>query len=72
MYNIVKRDEWSVRDFAMLGVGDIAYVKPVIDDGNTVFAVHAADGSEIALVKADRDVAFAAVRQHDLAPLSVH
>ena len=56
---------------ALLGITDIAYVKPVLNDGETVFAIHAADGRQIG-VMADRDVAFAAVRQNDLEPVSVH
>jgi len=35
------------------------------------FAVHAADGTQMAVI-ADRDIAFAVVRQHELEPLSVH
>ena len=36
-----------------------------------VFALHAADGQRLALVR-DRDLAFALARQHDLAPVNVH
>ena len=61
----------SPRDFAMLGVEDVAFVKPVEADGKTAYSIHAADGTEMGLVS-DREVAFAAVRQHDLEPLSVH
>jgi len=59
------------QDFKTLGLEQLAYVKPVTVDGEAVFAVFAADGTEIA-VMADREVACAAVRQHDLEPLSVH
>lgn len=61
----------STRDFATLGVQDVAFIKPVKADGQTAYSIHAADGTEMGLVP-DRDVAFAAVRQHDLEPLSVH
>ena len=61
----------SPRDFAMLGVEDVAFVKPVEADGKTAYSIHAADGTEMGLVS-EREVAFAAVRQHDLEPLSVH
>ena len=54
-----------------LGAQDIAFVKPVIKDGVTSFSVHTADGTEIAVFE-DRDVAFAACRQHDLEPVSLH
>ncbi len=61
----------STQDFAMLGVQDVAFVKPVVVDGEAVYSIHAADGTEMGVVS-DREVAFAAVRQHDMEPLSVH
>jgi len=61
----------SVRELALFGMQDLAYVKTVVVDGTLAYAVHAADGTQIALL-ADRDVAFATIRQHDLEPLSVH
>ena len=61
----------STRDFVTLGVENVAFVKPVEADGKTAYSIHAADGTEMGLVS-DREVAFAAVRQHDLEPLSVH
>lgn len=36
-----------------------------------LYAVHDADGQQLALV-ADRRLAFALARQHDLAPVAVH
>ena len=51
---------------------DLAYIKRVAgSDGVVGFAVHAADGTPVALLP-DREVAFATVRQHDLEPVSVH
>jgi hypothetical protein len=61
----------SAHELAMLGVQDLAYIKQVIVDGVIGYAVHAADGTHIAVL-ADRDVAFATVRQHDMEPVSVH
>lgn len=61
----------STQDLMLLGLGDVAYIKPVETDERTAYAVHAADGREIA-VMFDRDLAFAAVRQNALEPLSVH
>ena len=63
--------EISTQDFAMLGVHDVAFIKPVRVDGEAVYSINAADGTEMAVVS-DREVAFATVRQHDLEPLSVH
>jgi hypothetical protein len=61
----------SPRDFAALGLEHIAYVKPIVVNGAQAFAVHAADGTQIAVL-ANREVAIAAVQQHDLEPVSVH
>ena len=62
---------FTARDFEALGMGQLAYVKPVEVDGRVAFAVHAADGTEIAVMP-DREVARAAIRQYDLEPVSVH
>lgn len=70
--NSIERIKYmSASELALLGVQDLAYIKRVVVDGATGYAVHAADGTEIAVLP-DRDVAFATVRQHDLEPLSVH
>jgi hypothetical protein len=61
----------TANDLAMFGVQDIAYVKPVVVDGNAGYAIHAADGTQMAVI-ADRDIAFAVVRQNELEPVSVH
>lgn len=57
--------------FLALGAPNLAYVKPVVVDGEPGFGIHSADG-EILAVVGDRDSAFAAARQHDLDPVSVH
>ncbi|HYG89811.1 MAG TPA: DUF1150 family protein [Azospirillum sp.] len=61
----------SAEDFAAFGVDDVAYVKPVLVNGVTAFAVHAADGTPLTVLP-DREVASAAIRQNDLEPMSVH
>jgi hypothetical protein len=61
----------SANELGLLGMEDVAYVKPVVVDGTDAFAVHAANGTQIA-VMADREVACAVVRQHDMEPVSVH
>jgi len=61
----------SVRDLGLLGMADVAYVKPILVDGAPAFAVHAADGTRMAVIP-DRDLAFAVVRQNDMEPVSVH
>lgn len=57
--------------FAQLGMPSLAYIKPVLLEGNPAWEVHAADGTQIALMT-DRDVALAACRQHEMEAVSVH
>ena len=61
----------SERELGMLGVEDVAYIKRVVVDGAEGFAVHAADGTQMAVL-ASRDLAFVVVRQNDMEPVSVH
>ena len=61
----------SARDLTLLGLNDVAYVKRVVVKDQIGFSIHAADGSQIGMA-ADRDTAFAGIRQHDLEPVSVH
>jgi hypothetical protein len=61
----------------------LVYVKPVAvadlpdevreqsDGMDQVYAVHDSDGQQLALV-ADRALAFALARQHDMTPVTVH
>ena len=61
----------------------IVYVRPVLvsdlpsdlqaqaEGIETLYAVHRPNGERVALV-ADRNLAFALARQHDMAPVSVH
>jgi hypothetical protein len=61
----------TATDLARLGMNFVAYVKPVLVEDETRFAICAADGTQMGLAP-NRDVAFAAIRQHELEPLSVH
>ena len=61
----------SQEQFAQLGMAKLAYVKPVIVNGNAGFAIHAADGTPMALAP-DREVAIAAIVQHEMMPALVH
>ena len=54
-----------------LGMSHIAYVKPVVINGMAGFAIHAADGTPMAVAD-DRATAMAAIVQHEMLPLSVH
>jgi len=71
MKEIERIRQMSSRELALFGMQDLAYVKAVLIDGATAFAVHAADGTQITVLP-DREIALATVRQHDLEPLSVH
>jgi hypothetical protein len=61
----------STQDLAALGMQDIAYVKPVLHQGEPAFAVHAADGTLVAMT-ATRIAAELLVRNSELEPVSVH
>ncbi|HET8996352.1 MAG TPA: DUF1150 family protein [Acetobacteraceae bacterium] len=61
----------SVEQLAQLGMSQLAYVKPIVVNGAPGFAIHAADGTPMA-VTADRDVAIAAIMQHEMMPALVH
>jgi hypothetical protein len=59
------------QEFSILGMQNLAYIKPITVNDGLAFAIHAADGTPMA-VMTERLIAEAAVRQHDLEPVSVH
>jgi len=61
----------SREELWQLGLEDMAYIKAVTVSGQKVHAIFAADGTPLAIVP-EREAAFAAVRQHELTPSSVH
>lgn len=61
----------SEQQLAALGVSHIAYLKPVVVNGLQGIAIHAADGTPMA-VAGNWDIAAAVVMQHEMLPLSVH
>ena len=61
----------SEEQLQALGMSQLAYVKSVMVDGAAAFAIHAADGTPMALAD-DCEVAFAAIRQHEMMPTLVH
>ncbi len=63
--------EISPRDFAMLGLTDVAYVRAKIVDDATVFAIHSADGAEVAELPTHA-AAVATIVQNDLEPVALH
>ena len=83
--NVALEPRVSLEALAHLGAGHIAYVKqvrsedvpilfpqaPKVAPGLKLFALHAADGTPMALTS-DRDVAVAAILQHEMVPALVH
>ncbi len=61
----------TAEQLGQLGVSQIAYLKPVIVNGAAVFAIHAADGTPMAVI-ADRATALAAIVQNEMHPSLVH
>ena len=61
----------SEAQLAQLGMAQIAYVKPVEINGERGYAIHAADGTPMAIA-GDQEVAFAAILQHEMVPALVH
>ena len=59
------------QDFAAMGMQQVAYVRPAMVNGIMAFTIHAADGTQIGMAP-NRDIAFAAVIQHELEPVSLH
>ena len=58
-------------DLGRLGMEELAYVKPVVVDGMHAFAIHAADGTPMAVAQ-DCGLAVAAILQNEMVPALVH
>jgi hypothetical protein len=71
MFEMSKLSALTPAQWASSLLNQVAYIKPVEADGAVAYAIHAADGTQLGL-SADRETAFAAVRQHELEPMSVH
>jgi hypothetical protein len=61
----------TIEALAALGAEQLAYIKPEVIDGQTLYLIYDALGERIGGYQ-DKDVAFAACRQQELEPLSVH
>ncbi|WP_025841246.1 DUF1150 family protein [Asaia platycodi] len=59
------------QDLKEFGMSRVAYVKPVVYEGEAAFAIHAADGTPMALAE-DRSSAFEAIVDHEMVPAWVH
>jgi len=62
----------SATQLAQLGVSQMAYVRPVrVNGGEEGFGIFAADGTPMA-VAPQRELAYAAILQHEMLPVAVH
>ena len=61
----------TAQQLAALGITEIAYLRPVMVNGERAYSIHAADGTPMALA-GDLAGAMAAVSQHELMPTLVH
>lgn len=60
----------STQAFLTFGVNQIAYVRSVNVNGQTAYALHAADGSALTVIDS-LDGAVMAARQNDLEPVTL-
>ncbi len=71
-YGISNEPHWLAQfDLASWGIEDVAYVRPISQNGEELYGIFAADGTELATVES-RDTAIITVRQNELEPLSAH
>jgi hypothetical protein len=61
----------SAAQLASLGMEEIAFVKPVMTESGPAFAIHAADGTPMAIAS-NVPLAAAAIIQNDMLPSLVH
>jgi hypothetical protein len=52
-------------------MSQVAYVKPVSQDGQTSFAIYAADGTRLA-VMASHEAALGVIHQHEMEPVPLN
>lgn len=65
------RVEMTPEALGVLGLNQVAFIKPVHEEGAQHFVVHAADGNAVRLFPT-REMAELAIRQSDLLPVSLH
>lgn len=71
-FGIADKPHWLARfDLASWGIEDVAYVRSINQNGENLYGIFAADGTELATVES-RDTAIITVRQNELEPLSAH
>ena len=60
----------SSQDFLNIGMHDVAYVRPVVEEGQKKYAVYAANGMPLSVVKTEKD-AWSVMFENDLEAVSV-
>ena len=71
MKELVQTDYLTPEALSAWSAPYLAYIKPLWVDGEEVFAICSADGTQLGICPT-LDVAFVAARQHDLEPLNLH
>jgi hypothetical protein len=61
----------SRREFAALGLAEVAYLRAATIDGQRGFAIHAADGRMIGFAPS-HNIALQLIRDNELEPASLH
>lgn len=61
----------SAEQLESLGMGEMAFVKPMMTENGPAFAIHAADGTLMAIAS-NAPVAAAAIIQNEMVPKLVH
>lgn len=57
----------AICEFNFWNDENVAFIKPVIENGKEIWSIYAADGEKIAVTD-DREFAFIVARQNDLKP----
>ena len=65
------KPELSSSDLIYLGLNEIAYIKPIVEDGEDIFGIFAADGERIGFAP-EFELACALTIRKDLYPVNVH
>jgi len=71
MTGLTDMKHMSAEAFASLGLNSTVYIKPVVEDGVTLFAVHNAAGVPVGVLPS-KVAAQAALVEHDLDLAAVH
>lgn len=71
MLNTATLKTLTQQDFTMLGFGEVAYIRPMIIQGEQVFAIMGADGRQIGLA-GDNDSATGAAQDEDLVVIALN